>query len=83
MMPEEIGSPANPRVRAAADLRERRERDRTGRILIDGAREVLRALDAGVTIETIFLCEPLRGCKLPFVGMQRLEQTNSVGTGRA
>jgi TrmH family RNA methyltransferase len=59
MMPEEIASPANPRVRAAAELRERRERDRTGRILIDGAREVVRALDAGVTLETIFLCEPL------------------------
>jgi TrmH family RNA methyltransferase len=58
-MPEEIASPANPRVRAAAELRERRERDRTGRILIDGARELLRALDAGVTVETIFLCEPL------------------------
>jgi TrmH family RNA methyltransferase len=56
---EEIASPANPRVRAAAELRERRERDRTGRILVDGARELLRALDAGVAIETIFLCEPL------------------------
>ncbi|HSS36344.1 MAG TPA: RNA methyltransferase, partial [Patescibacteria group bacterium] len=51
-----IASPANPRVRAAAALRERRERDRTGRIVIDGAREVLRALDAGVAIETLFVC---------------------------
>lgn len=58
-MSAEIVSPANPRVRAAAQLRERRERDRSGRILVDGARELLRALDASVTIETIFVCEPL------------------------
>jgi TrmH family RNA methyltransferase len=54
-----IASPANPRVRAAATLRDRRARDRTGRILIDGARELLRALDAGVVVETIFVCQPL------------------------
>ncbi len=58
-----IASPANPRVRAAAALRERRERDRTGRIVIDGARELLRALDAGVTLETLFVCAPL--CRSP------------------
>lgn len=53
-----ISSPANPRVRSAAALRDRRARDRTGRILIDGARELLRALDAGVVVETVFLCQP-------------------------
>lgn len=59
MRPAEIASPTNPRIRAAAVLRDRRERDRSGRILVDGARELLRALDAGVTIETIFGCESL------------------------
>ena len=54
-----IASPTNPRVRAAAALRDRRERDRTGRILIDGARELLRALDAGVALETLFVCASL------------------------
>jgi tRNA G18 (ribose-2'-O)-methylase SpoU len=57
--PTEIASPTNPRIRAAALLRDRRERDRSGRILVDGARELLRALNAGVTIETIFGCEAL------------------------
>ncbi len=55
--PREISSPANPRIRATAALRDRRERERTGRIVIDGARELLRALDAGVAVETIFACE--------------------------
>jgi TrmH family RNA methyltransferase len=54
-----ISSPSNPRVRAAAALRDRRERDRTGRILIDGARELLRALEAGVELETLFFTDTL------------------------
>ena len=54
-----ISSPANPRVRTAAALRDRRHRERTGRILIDGARELLRALDAGAELETLFVTEPL------------------------
>ena len=45
-----ISSPSNPRIRAAARLRDRRERDRSGLTLVDGAREVRRALDAGVEI---------------------------------
>jgi RNA methyltransferase, TrmH family len=51
-----IASPSNPRVRSAAALRDRRERERTGLILIDGARELLWALDADVAIDTIFVC---------------------------
>ena len=54
-----IASPSNPRVRAAAALRDRRERDRTGQIVIDGAREVHRAIDAGIEIETVFVCHEL------------------------
>lgn len=54
-----LTSPANPRVKAAAALRDRRERDRAGRTLIDGARELRRALDAGVAVIEVFACEPL------------------------
>ncbi len=54
-----ITSAANPRVRAAIDLRERRERETTGCTIVDGAREVRRALDAGVTVSEAFVCEPL------------------------
>ncbi len=56
---EAISSAANPRIRAAADLRDRRTRDRTGRIVVDGAREIGRALDAGVAVETLFACPAL------------------------
>ena len=54
-----LSSVANPRVKAAASLRERRERDRTGLTLVDGARELARALDAGADVAEAFICEPL------------------------
>jgi TrmH family RNA methyltransferase len=54
-----ITSPSNPRIRAAAHLRERRERDRTGLTLVDGAREVLRALEAGVEVVEAFVAPGL------------------------
>ena len=50
-----LTSVANPRLRAAAALRDRRDRVRTGRLLVDGAREVARALDAGVTLVEAFV----------------------------
>jgi len=55
----EIESPANPRIRAAAALRERRERDRSGLTLVDGLRESIRALEAGVATELALVCPTL------------------------
>ena len=57
--PPLLTSFANPRVRAATALRDRRERDRSGLTLIDGARELRRALDAGVLVTEVFICESL------------------------
>ena len=54
-----LASPSNPRIKAAARLRDRRERDATGLTLVDGARELRRALDAGVNVVEAFVCEPL------------------------
>lgn len=50
-----LTSAANPRLRAAAALRDRRDRERTGHLLVDGAREVGRALDAGVELVEAFI----------------------------
>jgi RNA methyltransferase, TrmH family len=62
-MPEDgdvvIESAANPRIKGAARLRERRERDETGLTLVDGGREALRALEAGAIVETAFVCPSL------------------------
>jgi len=55
----DLTSTANPRVKAVVRLRDRRERERTRRTLIDGAREIRRALDAGTQIVEVFACTPL------------------------
>jgi RNA methyltransferase, TrmH family len=59
-MPEPIiTSLQNPRVKAAAKLRDRRHRTKTGQFLIDGARELRRALESGVDLVEAFVCRPL------------------------
>ena len=54
-----ITSLQNPRVKDAARLRDRRHREKRGQILIDGARELGRAITAGVSLREVFVCEPL------------------------
>jgi TrmH family RNA methyltransferase len=55
----QIASAANPRIRAAMRLRDRRARDDAGLTIVDGGREVRRALEAGVAVEEAFVCEAL------------------------
>ena len=54
-----IESPANPRIKDAARLRDRRAREATGLTLVDGGREAIRALEAGAMVETAFVCPAL------------------------
>jgi RNA methyltransferase, TrmH family len=51
-----ISSVHNPRVKEAVQLRRRRGRDRQDRVLIDGVREIRRALEAGVPLVEVFAC---------------------------
>ena len=54
-----IVSTKNPRVKALVRLRNRRERDATGLFLIEGYRELSRAVEAGVEILTVYACPDL------------------------
>ncbi len=54
-----ISSPHNPRIKRAVHLRNRRQREKQGRILIDGVRELGRAVAAGVAVEEVFVCPAL------------------------
>ncbi len=54
-----ITSTANPRVKAAARLRGRRERDHQRLTLVDGVRETLRALAGGATLREAFVLPEL------------------------
>jgi TrmH family RNA methyltransferase len=56
-----ITSLQNQRVKDAAKLRDRRQRDKQGRFLIDGVRELDRALDAGLQPADVFICTDLVG----------------------
>jgi len=53
-----ITSLHNPRVKDAVRLRDRRHREKQGKILIDGLRELQRAVDAGVAIAEAFVHAP-------------------------
>ena len=54
-----ITSLQNPRVKDAIHLRNARHRHSQGRILIDGVRELTRAIQSGVRMIEIFICESL------------------------
>lgn len=52
-----ITSASNPRIKQAVALRERRERENRGEFLVDGLREIERAMRAGFAIRQWFLPE--------------------------
>ena len=52
---ETITSPTNPRIKRAAKLREPAPRRESGLTLVDGRRELARALAAGVEIAEVFI----------------------------
>ncbi|MFT5522399.1 MAG: TrmH family RNA methyltransferase [Pirellulaceae bacterium] len=53
----EITSPQNRRVKDAVKLRGRRQRTKQKRIIIDGTREIRRAMDAKVELLEVFCCQ--------------------------
>ncbi len=54
-----LTSPSNPRIKEIAKLRQRSHRDRAGALLIEGYRELKRALDNGYRPRTVFACPEL------------------------
>lgn len=58
-MHEQITSLQNPKIKKAARLSDRRERDQTGLFLIEGYRELKKASDSGIILDTLFICPGL------------------------
>lgn len=58
-MTDPITSASNPRIKALVRLRNRRERDRSGRFLIEGYRELSRALGAGIVLDELYVAPGL------------------------
>lgn len=68
-----ITSIDNPRIKAYAKLKTARERRKTGLFLIEGHREVERALAANVEIETLVVCPALLDDTFDTAGLATLE----------
>lgn len=58
-MIETITSAKNPKVRDAINLTDRRQRDLTGLMLIEGVKELALAIKGGIAINRLFYCEGL------------------------
>lgn len=54
-----LTSVRNPRVKEAVKLRNRRQRDRQRRFVIEGVRELACATDAGFALESLYYCDEL------------------------
>ncbi|OGV66875.1 MAG: rRNA methyltransferase [Lentisphaerae bacterium RIFOXYA12_64_32] len=72
-----ISSLQNPRVKDAVRLWDRRDRDRTGKTLIEGYRELLRALSNQFPVDELFHCPELfQGVNEPAL-IERFRQTGT------
>lgn len=58
-MAEVVTSLQNPQLKRLVRLRTRREREAEGVILVEGARELSRAVEAGVELRELYLCTEL------------------------
>jgi TrmH family RNA methyltransferase len=57
--PLRITSRQNPRIKQVVALRDGRERQRQGKFIIDGAREIARAIEAKLQLAESFVCDEL------------------------
>jgi len=71
-----ISSPQNPKIKHAVKLRERRQREREGLMLVEGHDELSLALASGVRPQTLFYCPSFVGATKP-EGL--LEQAREAG----
>jgi RNA methyltransferase, TrmH family len=72
-----ITSPNNQRVKDAVKLRDRRQRGKQQRCFVDGAREILLAIEADVRIVESFVCEPLCNSPESFQALEGLGRLNA------
>jgi TrmH family RNA methyltransferase len=77
-MRQHITSRQNARVKEAVKLRERRQRERQGRFLIDGGREILRAIVNQIEIVEAFVCEPLLADEPARHAVTALQEANAA-----
>ncbi len=72
-----VDSPRNAEIKALLKLKDRRHRDREGLFLIEGRREVTRAVQANVRLRTLYVCPALPA---PAGMKQLISELGLVGT---
>lgn len=81
-----ITSTANPRIKELVRLHRRSERQTTGRFLIEGARELRRAISSGVEVEQVLLCAELAGVEeqatAAMLAPERIQRVAAAPYGR-
>ncbi len=70
-----IKSLQNARVKAVVKLRDRRGRDKQGRFIIDGPRELEHALAANVEVTEVYYCDELAAASAARDMLRKFEQT--------
>ena len=61
-MPEVITSPSNPKIKKLLALQQKSsERRGSGLFVVEGRRELQHCIDAGFTVDTVFICPSLEG----------------------
>lgn len=73
-----IKSRQNERIKRTVKLRDRRARDQQRRTIVDGARELHRALAADFPIEEAFICPPLCRSELADQVVKTLERRSAT-----
>ena len=73
----QIDSPQNPIIKATAKLRSRRGRQQTGLIIIDGVREIQRAVAAGLKLSQLFVPNDLPVDEAIIKGSEQVFQVSS------
>ena len=56
-MRDKITSVKNEHIKGVIRLRDRRERDKTGLTIVEGAREIARAIEAKCDFKEFYICE--------------------------
>jgi len=76
--PLRITSRQNPHVKHAAELRVGRERRRSNQFIIDGAREISRAIASDIRLIEAFVCEELCTSPDAVAARSAVEETNAT-----
>lgn len=69
-----LSSLQNPRIKEAIGLRERSQRNTSGLFIIEGYRELLRAVDGKQSVDTLFFCPSLFLGSNEWALIERLKQ---------